>query len=88
MLAFFESISQSLAQLEKAIVNGNAREIELAAHSIKGSSGNMGVSSIAAIAHEIEKLGHNQNLDKVEALFERIQDLFLQIQNIYPIKNI
>ncbi len=88
MLAFFESISQSLAQLEKAIVNRNAREIELAAHSIKGSSGNMGVSSIAAIAHEIEKLGHNQNLDKVEALFERIQDLFLQIQNIYPIKNI
>ena len=81
--SFMESVSMSLQQLEQAIADSNHSEIKRVAHFIKGSSGNLGISSICAIANDLEKLGHNQISDNTEELFKEMQGLFLQIQDIY-----
>jgi PAS domain S-box-containing protein len=83
MEAFFESISKSLEQLEQAIAANNYLEIEQVAHFIKGSSGNLGIISIEAIANDLEQLGRNQKSDNTEILFKRMQDLFSQIHHDY-----
>ncbi len=80
---FFKTTSENLAQLHKAIALTNHAEIEQIAHFIKGSSGNLGMSSIYAIANDLEKLGRNQISDNTEELLKKMQGLFLQIQDIY-----
>ncbi len=79
---FIESISQCLIQLDTAIAETNYGEIERVAHFIKGSSSNLGMVSIAAIANKLEQIGRNQAPDNTENLFKEIQDLFLQVQQI------
>ena len=84
MQTFFESMQQNFAQLEQAVIENNYYDIQRVAHIIKGASGNLGVLSIAAIANDLEQIGRNQNINNAEELFEKIQDLYLQIQNTYP----
>jgi len=78
--AFFESTAKSLENLEIAIAENNYREITIISHTIKGSSSNLGVLSISAIASDLEKLGLNQKLDNTKYLFKKMQDLFLQLR--------
>ncbi len=78
---FFESISAKLEQLEQAIAANNYREIEKAAHFIKGSSSNLGVARMAAIANELEQIARSQTSENTEQLFKNLQILFSQVQN-------
>jgi CheY-like chemotaxis protein len=78
---FFESTSKILKKLEQAIAEKNCSEISRIAHLIKGSSANLGITSIAAIANDLEQLGRNQKLDNAESLLKEMQDIFLQIQD-------
>lgn len=79
---YYESTSKSLGQLEQAITENNHHEIRRLAHSIKGSSGNLGYISMAAIANDLEQLGQNQQEDNMQALFNKMQSVLLQIQNL------
>lgn len=81
--AFCDSMSTNLEQLQAAIATNNYREMERVAHFIKGSSSNLGIHPIAAIANDLEQLGRNQKSDDAQNLFIRMQDLFHQIQNTY-----
>jgi CheY-like chemotaxis protein len=79
---FCESMSENLVKLEKAIADSNYRELEKIAHFIKGSSSNLGIPSIADISYELEQMGRNQQMDNATILFNRMQDLFSQVQKI------
>jgi PAS domain S-box-containing protein len=78
---FFDSTSKSLENLASAIAENNYHEIVRVAHSIKGSSSNLGIMSVAAIAADLEQIGHNQKPDNIKELLETMQDLFSQLQN-------
>ena len=78
---FFESTSESLAQLEQAIAENNYHKISQIAHSIKGASSNLGMISIAAIANDLQQVGKNQKEENIQEMFKKIQSLFSQIQN-------
>jgi CheY-like chemotaxis protein/HPt (histidine-containing phosphotransfer) domain-containing protein len=80
---FVESTSESIDQLKQAIAVNDYQEIYRIGHLIKGSASNLGLSSITAIAYELEKLGRERKSGNIENLFLRIQDLFLQIKNSY-----
>ncbi len=81
MQTFFESTANSLEKLEQAIAEDDCQAIAQVAHFIKGSSGNLGFSSMAAIASDLEQLGRNQKSDNAQNLFQKMQDIFLQVQN-------
>jgi len=80
--AFFDSFSKGLEKLEQAVRETNYYEIAQIAHSIKGSSSNLGFLSIAAIANDLEQLGRKQRLGNIKELLGKIQDLASQIQSI------
>ncbi|BBC24004.1 response regulator [Pseudanabaena sp. ABRG5-3] len=80
---FCDSMNQTFTQLEQAIATNNYHDLERVAHFIKGSSSNLGIKSMAAIASDLEQLGRSQTLDNAEELFSRMQDLFHQIQDSY-----
>lgn len=80
---FCESMNQSMLTLEQAIATNNYSAIERISHFIKGSSSNLGVTAIAAIADKLEKMARNQKSDNAKNLFQKMQDLFVQVQNSY-----
>jgi CheY-like chemotaxis protein/HPt (histidine-containing phosphotransfer) domain-containing protein len=80
---FFEAIPEYFAALQKAIEDNDAYAIERGAHLIKGTSGSMGISSIQAIASELEEKGRDKNIASANKLFEQMQDILKKLQETY-----
>lgn len=70
---------QRLDRLRRALAGGDAGEAERLAHSIKGSSANLGAPVVVALAAEIEKdvaggalEGVDEKLARLEAEIDRV----------------
>ena len=61
------------ARIEAAISKGSSSDLRKAAHSLKGSSYNVGARDLAGCAMELEKIGVSGNLDGVEKLLPAFQ---------------
>jgi PAS domain S-box-containing protein len=80
---FFEAIPEYLDTLQKAIEDKDAYAIERGAHLIKGTSGSMGISSIQAIASELEEKGRDKNITDADKFLHQMQDIVKQLQETY-----
>ena len=80
---FFEAIPEYLDTLQKAIEDKDAYRIERGAHLIKGTSGSMGISSIQAIASELEEKGRDKNITDAAKFLHQMQDIVKQLQETY-----
>ena len=65
--------SKLVAQIETAIAGGDAKGIERAAHTLKGSSGNMGATSVQAAALELETAGREGSLGEGGPLLDKVK---------------
>ncbi len=77
---FLASSPGLLQNLRRAAVEGDARGVELAAHSLKSSSANVGANRLAAQCKELERearingsLPHQGRLQELEAEFEAVR---------------
>lgn len=52
--AFKEEIAGQSALMNKGIESGNLDDVRMAAHSVKGMGGTIGLPEISVLAHEIE----------------------------------
>lgn len=52
---FLGDAPQRLAKLRRSFVAGDVRAMEHAAHSLKGSSANLGALAFAALCHDMER---------------------------------
>lgn len=69
---FRESSSQQLAELRQAFEARDPQAAQRAAHSLKGSAGNIGATEIAELARQIEEAGRAQTIDSVRPRFDRL----------------
>lgn len=65
-----------LQQIHQAILDRDATQVEYAAHTLKGSSRILGATTFSALCFEIEVAGRQQQLDLIDALIEKIDQLF------------
>ena len=70
---FLEEAPPQLAALGEAIEGGDARTVERVAHTLKGSSGNMGARRMVAVCAELEKVGGSGELTRAPQLLERLE---------------
>ncbi|VVB62849.1 Hpt domain protein [uncultured archaeon] len=77
---FIEHAPGKIAAIKKAASEGNARALELAAHSLKSSSSYIGALKLSAFSKELEFMGRNGALEGsvekaalVETEFERVK---------------
>ncbi len=77
---FSEDSHQRLAALRRAVEEGDARSLEREAHTLKGSSREVGASRLAALCQELEDLGESgtvagarEKLAPLEAELARVQ---------------
>ena len=70
---FLSEAPASLQKMHNALTESNAREIERIAHGLKGELGYLGVEAVSRTAGELERAGHDGDLDRAGlllALFE------------------
>jgi len=73
---FMADTEERFLILESAIAGKNGEELNRTAHSIKGSSANMGAAALQALAYELEALGSENRFDEAPELFLSLKDEF------------
>jgi HPt (histidine-containing phosphotransfer) domain-containing protein len=63
-LMYLESAPQLLTEMRQAIALGDTRKLREAAHTLKGSSGSMGLTMFATLCQEVESSAKEGALEK------------------------
>lgn len=69
-----------LDELEKAIRQSNAPDIKRHAHTLKGSSANIGAVDLPKVCLEMEYLGRDGDVKKAEALLPKIKQAYSELE--------
>jgi HPt (histidine-containing phosphotransfer) domain-containing protein len=59
---FLDDYPKGLAEIREAIAGGDAKKLESAAHSVKGSVGNFGAQAAVESAFRLEQMGRQERL--------------------------
>ena len=73
---FLDDTPQRIAELDQSLAAGDAPKFTRAAHSIKGSSSNLGANDLRAAAEELENRAHKTGLADVGELVARVKAEF------------
>lgn len=83
---YLERKSVQLEALRQALASGDAHTLERTAHSLKGSSANLGAVRLARLAGEIEVLGRQGDLaggaERLEALVTELELVDARLRSI------
>ena len=77
---FLGNAQRNCNMVRDALARGDRQALELAAHSLKGSSSTMGAARMAAVCASLEELGHNGVLDGAAPLVDRLDTEFDMVQ--------
>jgi two-component system, sensor histidine kinase and response regulator len=66
---FLEEVPKHMAGLRQAITQGNAEAAEMAAHTLKGELGYLGISEVSRKARELEEVAHKSDLQSAASIY-------------------
>jgi len=85
---FLEDTPNRLLELRESLASGDAVRFTRAAHSIKGSSSNLGATPLRAVAEKLEMESRTKGLGNVELLVVEIEKVFestkMELSRIIP----
>ena len=86
LVIFIETSESDIDRLQQAIVEGDAKRVADAAHSIKGASANLGFMELSSFAKNLEQNARKNNLedltDEVLIIKDRLSLLEKSIDDI------
>lgn len=77
---YLDDTPQRIAELEQSLATGDTDKFVRAAHSIKGSSSNVGASVLRAAAEKLEHTSRAQGLGAVGDLLATVKAEFARVQ--------
>jgi histidine phosphotransfer protein HptB len=77
---FLEDTPVRIGELEQSLAAGDVAKFTRAAHSIKGSSSNLGALALRASAEKLEQLSHTSGLAGVAPLIDAVKAEFARAQ--------
>lgn len=72
---------ERLEMLDRAVRAGNAEDVKLYAHAIKGSAGNIGAGQLSDVAAQLEHKAYHGDLSQAEQLLLRIRTEFARLES-------
>lgn len=69
---FLSNMTQTLVEIQSAIEQKNALNLDEAAHKLKGSLGYMAAARAADIAYQLETMGKDQKLESARDMFKTL----------------
>lgn len=79
---FLEDTPQRITELDQSLSAGDVGKFTRAAHSIKGSSSNLGAMALRAAAEKLEHQARTQGLGNTAALLAQIKLEFGRAQSV------
>jgi CheY-like chemotaxis protein/HPt (histidine-containing phosphotransfer) domain-containing protein len=70
---FLSETPRRLERMREALARGDAEELAFVAHSLKGSSGQIGALRVAALSGELEQRGKDEDLDGAASLLAEVE---------------
>jgi PAS domain S-box-containing protein len=80
LTVYLESAMKTLDELDDAIKAGDAAQIDLSAHGLKGSSRTLGAEAMGAACQELELIGKSANLDNAPETMMKIRNEFARLE--------
>ncbi|HYK88178.1 MAG TPA: response regulator, partial [Acidobacteriota bacterium] len=77
---FLQECPKMMSRIEAAINRRDGRELQAAAHSLKGSISNFGVLSVREALQELETLGSSDDLDPAPQIFARVKGELVNLE--------
>ena len=78
---FISDKKKQLERLAEAVEAGNAKEIRLRTHAIKGGSGNIGAMRLSKASLELEQKASDGDLSNAGELLERMRAEFSKVES-------
>ncbi len=78
---YVEDFLEKCIHLEKAIALSDFNHIKEIGHSLKGSSGNLSLTSLHETAYNIELSGRENDIERAKLMFNRLQEEFKKLKN-------
>ena len=73
---FLENTPATLAALERAVVGDDFTSVQMSAHTLRSSCGNMGAATLSELCRKLETAGQERNAEACAALLADIQREF------------
>jgi HPt (histidine-containing phosphotransfer) domain-containing protein len=77
---FFQDTPQRIAEMDQSVLAGDVVRFTRAAHSIKGSSSNLGAIALRSAAEKLEHAARLQGLSDVAGLLADVKSEFTRAQ--------
>lgn len=77
---YLEDTPKRFDELKKSLAGGDAPTFARAAHTIKGSSSNVGAAALRAVAERLEHTAKNEGLAGVAAMLAECETQFALVQ--------
>lgn len=77
---FVTDSTARIAAAQQAVAAADSEALRRAAHSFKGSSGNMGAPRLSDLCRRIEELAHNGKVDSCVPLIAELSEEFAVVQ--------
>jgi HPt (histidine-containing phosphotransfer) domain-containing protein len=88
---FLSEVPPKMTRLRNACSSGNIEEMQRAAHSLKGSAGNIGAQGMFDVCRQLDGLGRSGNLEAASTLvaaldveFDKVQAEIRRLLAAYP----
>jgi histidine phosphotransfer protein HptB len=78
---FLEDTPLRIAELDQSLLAGDVSKFTRAAHSIKGSSSNLGATGLRAVAEKLEQQARTQGLANVSSMIAQVKAEFSRAQS-------
>ncbi len=72
---------EKLAGISRAIKEKDFKAIDETAHSLKGSSGNLGLTCVYEISYKLEKMGKSENIEGAEETLKELEEEVERFKN-------
>ena len=83
---FLEDARSRLRALEEAVQSGDAPAVERVAHTLKGSSGNMGARGMSYLCARLEEIGASGDLSSGAGLIRRLKEEFWRVDRAFEVE--
>ncbi len=78
---YVEDFVEKFTQLEQAVAQSDFNNIKEIGHSLKGSSGNLSLTSLHETAYSIELSGRECNIERAKLMFARLHEEFKKLKD-------
>ena len=78
---FKADCTEKLAGISRAIKEKDFNALDETAHSLKGSSGNLGLTRVYSLSWKLEKVGKAKNMEGANNIFKQLEEEFERFKN-------